>query len=272
MNGYDLKNAIRQGKRVYGTLIASTSPRWMKLIKKAGLDFVFIDTEHVPIDRDTLSWMCYGYDAMGLVPVVRIPASQPHMASQVLDGGARGVMAPYVETPEEVRALVGAVKYKPVKGKKLDDFLSGRADFEPELAQYIEHENRNNIVLVNIESLKAIQALDEILDVPGLDGIVIGPHDLSCSMGIPEQYDHPEFDKAVRGILEKCRQKGVGAGMHFVGEADKEIAWAKEAGLHLIIHSADLYMFINTVKRDIDKIKQSMGDENIVSGEIKVNI
>lgn len=265
MDGSELKKRLKEGRRVYATLIASPSPRWTRFIKNTGIDFVFIDTEHIPIDRDILAWMCSAYGAMGLPPVVRIPSPDPYIAAEVMDGGACGVMAPYVESVEEVIELVGAVKYKPVKGKKLRDMLYDGVPFEPELQKYLDEKNKDNVVFVNIESVEAMKHLDEILEVPGLDGVVIGPHDLSCSLGIPEQYDNPVFDKAVKEILDKCHKYNVGAGMHFVGDVKKELHWAKNAGLHLIIHSADIYTFINNMKKDIDFLKESFGETK--SGE-----
>lgn len=265
MNGHELKDAFSNGNRVYGTLVISSSPKWLKYIGKIGLDFVFIDTEHVALGRETLSWMCYAYGAMNLAPIVRIPAPDPYVATQVLDGGACGILAPYIETASQVRALAGAVKFKPVKGRKLEDKLEGRKEFEPELERYIANANRNNVLLINLESCAGLDSLDDILSVPGLDGVVIGPHDLSCCLGIPEQYDHPDFEEAVRGILRKCRQAGIAAGIHFMGSIDKEIVWAKEAGLNLIIHNADLHSFVSTIKSDIDCMKQRLaGSDNPV--------
>jgi len=117
---------------------------------------------------------------MDLLPLVRIPAPDPFAATQVLDGGAGGVMVPYVETAEQVRALSGAVKLRPVKGQRLAERLAGRR-FEPALEDYLARRNHSALV-VNIESVPALNALDEILATPGLDGVLIGPHDLSCSL------------------------------------------------------------------------------------------
>ena len=105
MTGKELKESLRSGKRVYGTLIVSTSPKWVDIIAQLNLDFVFIDTEHIAIDRHQLSWMCHGYMGKGLVPVVRIPSPDPYQACMALDGGAKGLVAPYIESVDEVRLL-----------------------------------------------------------------------------------------------------------------------------------------------------------------------
>src|ERR1041384_6156770 len=109
MNSTQLRAAIRGGNRAYGTLIVADSPRWPAQVVQIGLDFVFIDTEHIAIDRKELSWMCQTYAALGLPPLVRIPSPDPFAATIALDAGAAGVVAPYIETTEQVRALRGAV-------------------------------------------------------------------------------------------------------------------------------------------------------------------
>ena len=224
MNGRELSNALRDGRRVYGTLITSPSPILPEWLKGVGLDYVFIDTEHIPIGRHTLSWMCQTYRALNLAPIVRIPKPDPYEATKVLDGGASGIIAPYVETVEEVRALIGAVKFRPLKGKKLTAALDGSNELSPCLAAYLNERNEDRLLVINIESVPAIENLGQLLDLPGLDAVLVGPHDLSISMGIPEEYSHPEFDKAVRFIIETARAKGIGAGIHFWPNIEQEVS------------------------------------------------
>ncbi len=104
MNGLELSNALKAGRRAYGTLITSASPHLPPRLRDVGLDFVFIDTEHIPIDDHDLSWMCQVYRGMNLAPLVRIPKPDPYRACKVLDGGASGIVAPYIESVEQVQA------------------------------------------------------------------------------------------------------------------------------------------------------------------------
>ena len=184
MNADELKTRLHGGKTIYGSLIVSTSPRYPAEVAKIGFDFVFIDTEHIAIDREQLSWMCQTYRGYGLPAWVRVPAPDPYLACMVMDGGAAGVIVPYLENAAQARSLVGAVKYRPLKGRRLEAFLAGTEPLEPALQSYLDANNSSNALILNIESLPAIEALDEILAVPGIDGVLIGPHDLSCSLGI----------------------------------------------------------------------------------------
>jgi len=251
-----LRKKLLAGERIFGTLIVSPSPRWPKAVRGCGLDFVFIDTEHIALDRAQLSWMCVTYHAMDLPPLVRIPSPDPCAASGVLDGGATGVIAPYVETVEQVRSMAGAVKRSPLKGQRLRRALDGEK-MEPELDAYLNEIAKDRILIVNIESVPAMDALDEILAVPGLDGVLVGPHDLSCSLGLPERYDHPDFLAACETIFYKARAAGVGAGIHFWGDPEEQARMLK-LGANMLIHSADVMLFRKHLSAEIQAIKDHL--------------
>lgn len=259
MTARELKDALRAGRRVYGTLVVSTSPRWPETIARLGLDFVFIDTEHIALDRAQLSWMCQTYRALGLPPIVRIPAPDPYSACMALDGGAAGVVAPYVETVEQVQALRGAVKLRPLKGERLARALASPDALEPELAQYLEPANRDSLLLINVESTPAMARLDALLSVPGLDGVLIGPHDLSCSLGVPERYDDPRFDEAVRTICRQTRAAGLAAGIHSWQSPARIAGWVPE-GLNFVVYSSDLWAVRDKLGEDVSDLRARLGD------------
>jgi 4-hydroxy-2-oxoheptanedioate aldolase len=259
MKPADLSEKLHAGQTVFGTLIVSPSPRWPDVVRGCGLDFVFIDTEHIALDRAELSWMCQTYAALGLPPLVRIPSPDPFAATMVLDGGAAGVIAPYVESAAQVQALRGAVKLRPIKGRRLQRLLDGEAP-GGELGPYLASGAENRLLIVNIESVPAIEALDSILAVPGLDAVLIGPHDLTCSLGVPENYDHPDFLKACETIFRKARAAGIGAGIHFWGEVEQQTRFL-QLGANLLIHSADISLFQKHLKRELDAIRRMPGGE-----------
>ncbi len=262
---------LKKGERLYGTAILSPSPLWPMAVKGTGLDFVFIDTEHIPLDRTTLAQMCVAYKGHGLPPLVRIPSPDPHEARKVLDGGASGILAPYIESPEQVRELVGATKLRPLKGERLTKALHNRDTLESELKDYLRDWNRKSFLMINIESVPAMERLDRILAEPGLDGVIIGPHDLSLSLGLPEQYHHPRFEEAVKHIISKVREKGLSVGIHFSGEAELQIQWAK-AGANIIMHSSDIALFQQRLREDVKTIRSVLGDEDNSKGKQKDTI
>lgn len=259
MNGKELAESLRNGTRVYGTCMISTSPQAVGVPAGLKHDFVFIDTEHTPIDRIMLSWLCQVYRAHNVAPIVRIPSPDPYQACMVLDGGANGIIAPYVETVEQVQQLRGATKLRPLKGQRLSNFLRGTEQLEPELAAYLAERNAHNVLIINVESKPALDALDALLAVPGLDAILIGPHDLSCSLGVPEQYNHPRFNEAVSTIIRKARAANVGVGLHYSEGVDREIGWAKE-GANFIVHSSDNSALKGALSAEFQALRDALGE------------
>lgn len=257
MTGNELRQALRRGDRIYSTMTTSTSPHWPAAVKATGVDFIFIDTEHIAIDRTTLAWMCQTYRALGLPSVVRIPAPDPYLATVALDNGANGVLAPYIETPEQAQALRGAVKLRPLKGRLLAEALAGRELEEP-LRGYIERRCADNLLFINIESAPGIAALDDILSVPDIDAIQVGPHDLSCNLGVPEQFDHPKFEQAIQTIIAKSRARNVGVGVHYWWGIEDEIRWAK-AGANLVVHAGDIGIFSDALRADLSRFRAELG-------------
>lgn len=254
-----LSQKLKNGATVYGTCILSTSPIWSKVVETAGLDFVFLDTEHIPMDRTELTFLCQVYNALQIAPVVRIPSPDPYTACMAKDAGAVAVLAPYIESVAQVRQMVGATKYRPLKGVRLQNVINGDETLKSELKAYIENFNRGSLCLINIESTVAVDALDDLLQVEGLDGIIVGPHDLSINMGLPEQYDHPNFEKTVKKVIQKARNKGLAAGIHFPAGPDRQIKWISE-GANIVLHSSDMFLFGQKLREDLALIKTAAGD------------
>ena len=263
MTGNELRRKIHAGERVYGSLIVADSPRWLGVMKDTGLDYVFIDLEHISIDRKTVSWMCQGYRQQGIPPVVRIPSPDPYEATKALDAGACGILAPYVETVEEVEGLIAAVKTRPLKGTKVKNFISGKSEPISPLKEYLGGHNRDHVLLINIESRTGVENLDRLLSYDEVDGIVVGPHDLSCSHDMPEAYEDPRFVELVSSVIRKARSMGKGAGIHVTWQGNlQEIKWAEE-GANIILHKADIIVFSQHMRKELDEMKEVLGDSAV---------
>ena len=167
---------------------------------------------------------------------------------------------------KQIKELVGATKYRPLKGEKLNAILNGKSEPSAELKTYLDQFNQGNLCIANIESVPAVERLDELLKIDGLDGVFIGPHDLSISMGIPEQYDHPEFIDTVKVIIKKARKYTLGVGIHFSLEPQRQIDWMKE-GVNIVIHSSDMALFSQRLNEDIKKIKTASGEDVSTSND-----
>lgn len=129
-----------------------------------------------------------------------------------VDGGADGIVAPYVETAEEVRAMVGAVHYRPIKGRQLHDFLNGVREPASATRDFLRRFNLHRYVIIGIESVTAYENLDALIGIEGVDGVFIGPHDLSVSLEAPEEWDNPALHHIFEDTIVRCRAAGIGVG------------------------------------------------------------
>ncbi len=263
MRGEMICERLHRGERVYGSHVASlTNPTTAAMQAGFSYDFIFICTEHMPLDRGETAMMCRFYAAHGISPVVRIPYPDAHEAAMALDAGAEGIVAPYVETVEEVKELVGAVKYRPIKGKMLRDILSGARTLPPNMRDFLARFNRHNSLIVGVESVAAYENLDALLAVEGVDGVFVGPHDLSVTMEIPEQYDHPDFRRVLKDIVKRCRAKSLGVGIHFGPgvAADETIAEFIDEGMNWVLYGADITVLRSAMEERLAAFRKRMGD------------
>jgi 4-hydroxy-2-oxoheptanedioate aldolase len=257
MTGEQMREALRAGRRVYGSCL--TSPSLWTAARYTQLDFAFIDNEHAPLGRESTTALCQVFKARKIAPVVRIPLADPTLAGMALDAGAEGIICPYMEDPSLVQAMVGAVRYRPLKGRKLAEFLHAGTGVDPKTVQYLEQRNRNNILIINLESVPALHRLDELLAVPGLDAVLIGPHDLSISLDVPEQYEHPTFVAAAEQIIVKARAAGLGAGLHYWENLDREVHYIRK-GANLIVHSTDVTEAVRAIDAALSRLRAAVGD------------
>lgn len=259
MRGRDLREALRAGRRVYGTAIEGYGqPRWPRFFCNLGLDFVFMDNEHTPLNRETMAWAAQAYAANGIAPLLRIPELSPSLAAIGVDLGAQGIIAPYVETVEQVKALIGAVKYRPLKGAALQQMLDGGDGPSAETAAYLPGYNPDAVLIIMIESPAGVANLSALLALGGVDGVLIGPHDLSISLGIPEQYEHPRFAEAMREIIRQCKAHEVGVGLHYVsGPTERYLEWISW-GFNLICHRSDTLFVARGIQDELGGLRAAL--------------
>jgi 4-hydroxy-2-oxoheptanedioate aldolase len=260
MQGGQIREKLLKGERVYGTHVVNFgNPITTLLAAELELDFIFICTEHMPVDRNEVSLMCQYWAAKGISPIVRIPYPSARLAGMFIDGGAHGIVAPYVETVEEVKELVGAVRYRPIKGEFRDDILNGIRKPNDKLSNFFKKFNKDLYLIIGIESVAAINRLEELISIDGVDGVFLGPHDITCSMEIPEEYENPEFVKTVVDVVKRCRKAGKGVGIHM----DLVLPRAKpflDAGMNFMLHMADIIKMRQIMSSDLKMLRSEFGD------------
>lgn len=260
MDKTTFRERIRSGEALVSTMLSMIrNPGWQRILADLPFDFISIDVEHSPYSDSDVADLLAVLSAGSMPTVVRIPRPQWHFVTKVFDAGASGVLAPYCETVEEVQEVVRAARWRPMKGALADRAVT-TGDFPSDATKaHLEDFNRGHTVIIGIESVPAVENLDAILDIEGIDVVFIGPADLSTSMGIPRDYHHPEFDRVVRHIIEKCRARGVQVAANFA-DLEQSVKWASE-GINLIIHSMDYRVFHEGYRTALAAIGEAAGKE-----------
>jgi 2-dehydro-3-deoxyglucarate aldolase/4-hydroxy-2-oxoheptanedioate aldolase len=249
-----LRQLLAAGKSPVGHMIMEFSTRGIaKIVEGAGVDFVFLDMEHSGFDfaavNDLLAW----FKATPVTPIVRVPAHDYHFIARAMDAGAQGIMAPNVRTPEEARAVNNAMRYAPAGGRGLGLGAAHNDYLPPNPAEYLREANENNILVAQIESTTALENLDAIAATPGVDILWVGHFDLTQSMGIVGQFDHPDFLKALRDVAEAAKRHGKGAGLQ-PGSLEQARAW-KALGCNVLSFSADHAVYRNALRAAVDELR-----------------
>jgi len=257
MRGKELKERLKSGKPVFGVAMEGIGQaRWPRFFANyAPIDYVWLESEHAPNGRDSLAWAAQLYAAHGIAPLVRIPDISPSQAAMALDAGAHGVIVPYVETVEQTRAMVGAAKFRPLKGQSLAKAVATGVFPNDHTREYLEDWNADSALVLMIESAVGIANLPDILAVGHVDAIFMGPHDLSVNLGIPEQYDHPRFLEAVDQVIATCKAASVGVGMHVFFADVKAAAAVFQRGMNLISFRGDTLFVAEALRHELGYLR-----------------
>jgi len=256
MNGAELKAALRSGGRVFGTMISvSRNPRWIPVFSGVGLDYVVIDTEHNPRSRGELGDFLTMFNTSGVAPIVRIPIPDSHYVTMAIDAGAQGILAPYCETVEQVKEVIGAAKWRPLKGQAVSHLMDSGEHVSDATRAYLEERNKNNIAIIGIESVAAVKNLENILKVPGIDGIFVGPNDMSISLGVPDMYDTELYRTTVKRVIDISEAHGVPVLVH---QQTPELSqyWMGQ-GARFVLHGTDRRAMTEGFRADFARLREN---------------
>ncbi len=230
------KRKLKAGQPAYGVISTSDDPQMAELFGLAGFDYYMLDAEHGLMDAAQAINVIRACEQVNMTPMVRIGSKDPKLVLQYLDAGMMGVMMPGLETCDEIRMLVNAVKYPPVGKRGMGAArASGYISVGNEAVDYINFSNEQTMVIPQFEDAALIERFEEMISQPGVDAVVIGPRDLSLNMGFPDGPNHPEVQEMIDRVIAICRKKGVAAGITAGTRADSENKVARGATLILAI-------------------------------------
>jgi 2-keto-3-deoxy-L-rhamnonate aldolase RhmA len=241
------RQRLKSGDVLLGQMVLELfTPGIGAMLAACGLDFVIFDMEHGRCDISLLAEMVAACRGSDIFPIARVPDAAYAPLSRALDIGARGIMVPRVESREQAEYIVSQLKYAP-QGKRgvalglaHDLYRAGTPDF-------FAKTNEEIAVILLLETEKAYEDLDEIVSVPGIDVAWLGHYDLTVSMGIPAQFDHPRFLKAMDALVSACRRHGVAAG--FLPPSPEAAVHSIQQGFRAVSLGSDISVFLDGVRK-----------------------
>jgi 2-keto-3-deoxy-L-rhamnonate aldolase RhmA len=249
-----VKERLVAGGKVYGTSLGGwLEPEFPIILAAAGLDFFFIDTEHSAASYEQIKGLCRTARGAGVVPLVRVTENSSALISRALDVGAMGIIVPRINSADEARAALDAMKFPPVGhrgyglGSIVTDLKGNRAQEE------VGSANRETLAVMMVESQEGLQAVEEIAAVAEIDVLFIGPYDLSLSLGIIEQFDNPIFDKAIERIINAGQKAGLAVGLQSGNQA--LLRRAREMGARFLICGSESSILLEGYRNALATMK-----------------
>ena len=248
-----IKEKLRRGEVSLGSWMSMGHESIAEILASAGFDWVVIETEHTAIDVSEVLRLIMAIEGRGCIPLVRLAWNDPIQAKAVLDSGAAGILVPMVNSKADAELAVRSIKYPPLGLRGVG--LARAQGYGQTFKEYVEAANRDTLLLLQIEHIDAVNKIEEILSVEGVDGTYIGPYDLSMSMGLPGQIHHPEVRAAMDRVLKATLAKGLAPGIHLVhpSDAESKIREFTDAGYCFIALGTDI-LYLGDSARDLFKV------------------
>jgi 2-dehydro-3-deoxyglucarate aldolase len=235
-----VKSKIRRGQPSFGSWIASAHVSVAEILASSGFDWIVVDMEHSNIVLSDLPALFAVFEKQGVLPLVRLPENDPSMLRRVLDTGAGGVIVPMVNSRKDAERVVQAAKYPP-EGRRGVGIARAHA-YGKKFKQHVKSSNDDVLIVVQIEHIDAVRNAESIFSVPGVDAYMIGPYDLSGSLGIPGQLADPRVEEAKERVLKSGKKKRIVPGIHLVHPSEPDLDRALELGYRFIALSSDILL------------------------------
>lgn len=249
-----LRARLHEGDTVYGPFLKLSSPQIAEIAGHAGFDFVIIDTEHGPLAMETVENLVRASEAASIVPLVRVYENIPALISRALDVGASGVLAPHIRSRADAERLAGAARFAPEGDRGVCCYVRAARFSHLDRYQYFASTNSEVLTVAMIEGMEGVRALDEILEVKGIDVIFIGPYDLSQSLGMPGQVTNHRVTDEMQRVADRVRSAGFAVGT-FVDNTAGARRWAG-VGVQFISYSVDVGIIYAAMRDAVEALTE----------------
>ena len=245
-----LRSKLAAGDTILGSWLSLAHPPVAEILARSGFEFLVIDQEHAAIGAAECLHLIQIVDLCGVQPWVRVGANEARLIKRALDSGAAGVVVPSVNSAEDAEAAVVAARYPPV-GRRGAGLFRAQA-YGLGFPAYRALADADTVVVVQIEHVDGVAHLEDILDVPGVDAFMVGPYDLSGSVGQPGAYDHPDVREALQEVERVMKATHIPGGFHVVHSNVDELQRRLRAGYRLIAYGDDMVFLAEKVQREAE--------------------
>lgn len=240
-----VRERLKAGQPSLGCFVGLGSPNAAELLAHAGFEWLIIETEHSALDSAEIEHMLMAVNGTESVPIVRLPSADPVFIQRSLDFGAMGIMVPMVRTAEEARAVVQATRYPPTGTRGYNPLRAAHYSFDSH--DYFYRANDNILVTLILETKEAVDNLEAISSVPGVDVLFLGPFDLCLSLGLdPMKQPHPQIEKVIEQMISITQKTGVSSGIHAFNP--DQLRQRQAQGFTMISYSTDYVMLAEAAK------------------------
>ena len=255
MRGSTIKDKLKRGEYVIGPFMKSRDPAMVEIVGLSGFDFAILDMEHSALSIESVEDLIRMTEVRGIDSIVRVPEISESAISGPLDAGASGVLVPHVDTKRQAEEVVFLSKFSPLGERGMDVFARAADYSHVPKDVYLNEANRKTLLIIQIEGKKGVENLDDILSVKGLDTIFVGPYDLSQSLGVPGEIDHPRVIEKIKQVVGKVRKAGLSLGI-YVDDAETAKRWI-DLGVQFIALLVDMVIFFQACRSLLAPLKKS---------------
>lgn len=251
-----LKNKLQNNELTLGSWITIGHPSVVEIMSSAGFEWLVIDIEHTSIDLSTAHTLIAAIQANGMKALVRVSKNEEVVIKRILDMGADGIVVPMVKSKADALEAIEYAKYPPVGKRGVGLFRAQKYGLGfDEYKRWVDEEL---VIIAQIEHIEAVENIQEIITTDGIDGVIIGPYDLSGSMGYPGEYDRDDVKNAIANVLKVCKDHNTPSGFHVIESDPQKLNERIEQGCTFLAYSLDFFFLGDSARDGMKTIKEGL--------------
>ncbi len=250
-----LKKKLKNNKLTIGSWITIGHPAVVEIMSSAGFEWLVVDMEHTSIDLTTAHNLIATIQANDMKALVRVSKNEEVIIKRILDMGADGIVVPMVKSKADAMEAIDYAKYPPVGKRGVGLFRAQKYGLG--FNEYKKWVNEELVIIAQIEHYEAVENIEEIITTDGIDGVIIGPYDLSGSMGYPGEYEREDVKNAIAKVLEVCKRNSIPSGFHVIESDPSKLNERIEQGCTFLAYSLDFFFLGDSTRDGMKKVKRN---------------